>query len=293
MASQRSFAVAAEELLVFRRIRVSASTVRLHAQAVGESIGHEWNQLADQVRMKVAPGSGMTPRRLFKSMDAAKCHVGGEWRDAKLAAAYERSESAVVTRALYFASLECSKDFGVKAAALAHYAGGDACEDRQVIGDGAEWIWNETTKHDPTAVQTLDFYHLTEHLDEFANARFGERTASGRAWVTRQKGLLLSDDLASVLQDISTWHPTKAEDKTIRRKTLAYINQHSGRMAYGTLRAHGYDIGSGLIESGCKSVIKARMGGAGMRWEEPGAAAMLHLSAFWRSDRKKKFFDYT
>jgi hypothetical protein len=177
-------------------------------------------------------------------------------------------------------------------AALGHAAGGDVCTDRQMIGDGAEWIWNEATKHDPAAVQTLDFYHLAEHLEEYADARFGERTESGRNWVNRQKTSLLSDDLPSVLQDISNWHPTKAADKTIQRKTRDYINKHSGRMGYGTLREQGYDIGSGLIESGCKTIIKGRMGGAGMRWEVPGASAMLHLSAFSRSEHKKTFFDY-
>jgi transposase len=33
-----------------------------------------------------------------------------------------------------------------------------------VIGDGAKWIWNQVKELFPTAVQILDYYHLSEHL---------------------------------------------------------------------------------------------------------------------------------
>ena len=33
-----------------------------------------------------------------------------------------------------------------------------------VLGDGAEWIWNQASLHFPDAIQIVDLYHAREHL---------------------------------------------------------------------------------------------------------------------------------
>jgi len=35
-----------------------------------------------------------------------------------------------------------------------------------VIGDGAKWIWNQAMELFPTAVQVLDYYHLSQRLHQ-------------------------------------------------------------------------------------------------------------------------------
>jgi hypothetical protein len=55
-------------------------------------------------------------------------------------------------------------------------------------------------------------------------------------------------------------------------------------MDYPRYRANGWLIGSGHVESACKGVVGLRLKGAGMRWSEPGADAVCHLRALFKSD---------
>ena len=52
-------------------------------------------------------------------------------------------------------------------------------------------------------------------------------------------------------------------------------------MDYPTYRADGLSIGSGPIESACKRLVGGRLKGPGMRWNAPGADAILALRITW------------
>ena len=56
-------------------------------------------------------------------------------------------------------------------------------------------------------------------------------------------------------------------------------------MDYPTYQAKGWAIGSGPIESACKTVIGKRMKNGGMRWGEDGADEMCHLRPCSRAER--------
>ena len=56
---------------------------------------------------------------------------------------------------------------------------------------------------------------------------------------------------------------------------------------YPTYRAKGWAIGSGPIESACKTVIGKRMKNGGMRWSEDGGDEMCHLRALFASDENQ------
>ncbi len=49
--------------------------------------------------------------------------------------------------------------------------------------------------------------------------------------------------------------------------------------------ANGWLIGSGAVESACKTVVGQRLKLAGMRWGEDGADAVCHLRALFKSER--------
>ena len=54
-------------------------------------------------------------------------------------------------------------------------------------------------------------------------------------------------------------------------------------MDYPGYVAKGWQIGSGPVESACKTVVGQRLKGGGMRWGEGGADAVCHLRALFRS----------
>ena len=62
-------------------------------------------------------------------------------------------------------------------------------------------------------------------------------------------------------------------------------------MDYPSYLAKGWAIGSGPVESACKTVIGKRMKGGGMRWGEDGADEMCHLRALL-SGRDKQWDAY-
>jgi len=218
-------------------------------------------------------------------MDGAMIFVDGEWREAKLGCCYETGDSGVIN-ASYYATLHNSAVFGRKVRVLAHYSGLDRCSHTSVVADGARWIWQETGKYFPHSTQVLDFYHACEHLWQMANTRYGDGTSQAREWMKTQKEHLLDDKVDVVIKEVKAWKPRIAAKRELQRKLLEYLMTHRHRMMYASVEAKGYHIGSGVIEAGCKSVVKARMGGAGMRWSTRGAEAMLHLTANWHTSQQ-------
>ena len=69
-----------------------------------------------------------------------------------------------------------------------------------------------------------------------------------------------------------------------------YFVKHKQRMRYPELRAAGYHIGSGSVESACKRIISARLKQAGMIWTRDGAQAMAQLRATILSNRWDAFW---
>jgi hypothetical protein len=68
-------------------------------------------------------------------------------------------------------------------------------------------------------------------------------------------------------------------------KTEEYFGNNLHRMAYPEYQAEGWQIGSGVVESACKTVVGQRLKGAGMRWGEEGAHALCHVRALYRSEK--------
>ena len=59
------------------------------------------------------------------------------------------------------------------------------------------------------------------------------------------------------------------------------------RMEYPEYLAKGWCIGSGAVESACKTVVGQRLKLAGMRWGEDGADAVCHLRALFKGDAEQ------
>jgi hypothetical protein len=310
-SSYLPYRIAAQEMAAVCGIRLATSTVERYAQALGQRLRQEWEQLeqvreADDLPASALPVS-VRPSRLHVTMDGVMAHVGGDWHEVKLGCVYQTNAVGKAVRGRYMATLSASVSFGKRLRVLAHQAGGDRCRDVAVVADGADWIWQETGKHFPRSVQVVDFYHAAEHLWAYAHARFGEGTPAGKEgtpagkegtpaaseWMRVQKERLLWDKVAEVIADVSAWPAGKAADQELQRRLVGYLGKHRQRMRYQTFREAGYHIGSGVAESGCKNVVQQRMKGSGMRWSQEGAEAQLQLCAHWKSAGVKDFYAYT
>jgi hypothetical protein len=100
-----------------------------------------------------------------------------------------------------------------------------------------------------------------------------------QAWVKEAKGIRYEQGGTALLAHLrSLSAPAEAPVADELRKLINYFADNEHRTDYPSYRAHGWDIGSGPVESGCK-VVGDRLKRSGMRWVEAGAACVAPLRA--------------
>jgi hypothetical protein len=133
----------------------------------------------------------------------------------------------------------------------------------------------------------LDFYHVTEHLGDLARALYPGDESTREDWLAQWCGRLKHEGGEVVLDGLRTLVVAGREARKVYEEVVGYFENHVHRMDYPTYRAKGWAIGSGPVESACKTVIGKRMKGGGMRWGEDGADEMSHLRGLFCSGEKQ------
>jgi hypothetical protein len=138
----------------------------------------------------------------------------------------------------------------------------------------------------------LDYYHVAEYVAKLARAIHPEDDAAAKGWRENTCERLKSAGGAAVLADLRSLDlKGKRAARCVRDEVVRYFENQAHRMDYPTYLAKGWQIGSGPVESACKTVIGERMKGGGMRWGADGADAMSHLRAlFCSADRQWEGF---
>jgi hypothetical protein len=130
----------------------------------------------------------------------------------------------------------------------------------------------------------LDFYHAAEHLGDLARALHPTDEAIREDWVEAWSHRLKHEGGQAVLEQLQSLSMAGRESaRKVHGEVMGYFANHVHRMDYPTYRAKGWSIGSGPIESACKTVIGKRMKNGGMRWGGDGADEMCHLRALFSS----------
>lgn len=193
------------------------------------------------------------------------------------------------------AGLESAEDFWYRVYVTA-CQGGLSQQTRRVVvlGDGAEWIWNRASHFvggpGVEVVEIVDIYHAYEHLWAVGRALWDTPEAVS-AWVEPLKDALYTQGAPAVLAALDALVPP-ADAAQVGETTRAYFADNAARLDYPRFVAQQLPIGSGAVESLCKSLIAARLKHAGMRWTPAGAQAIATLralslsgawAAFWAS----------
>jgi hypothetical protein len=129
----------------------------------------------------------------------------------------------------------------------------------------------------------LDWYHASQHLHDYAKALQPRDAAACAAWARQAKDILYEQGGTALLTHLRE-QPASADAEVAEelRKLIGYFAGNEHRTDYPAYRSHGWDIGSGPTEAGCK-VVGARLKGSGMRWLEEGAAQVAPLRALYQS----------
>ena len=137
-------------------------------------------------------------------------------------------------------------------------------------------------------VVILDFYHAREHLGDLGRALYPGEEATRKEWLDQWCHRLKHEGGRLVLEALRSL-PTDGREsvRKVHGEVVGYFANHVHRMDYPSYRAKGWAIGSGPIESACKTVIGKRMKNGGMRWGERGADEMCHLRALFASGEQQ------
>ena len=154
------------------------------------------------------------------------------------------------------------------------------------LSDGGVGLEQFFQRFFPKAACILDFYHAKEHLVELAQAMYGENEPARRTWLDDVCHRLKHEGGPTVRRcleglDLGT---ASAMVREVHRQQVHYFRNHEHRMDYPTYVRNGWQIGSGPVESACKTVVGNRLKGGGMRWGEDGADAVCHLRALYLSE---------
>jgi hypothetical protein len=145
-----------------------------------------------------------------------------------------------------------------------------------ILGDGAAWIWNIASSKFPEATQIVDLYHAREHLHDLARLLEFMLADQKEAWLAARM-----DDLDYGYIDgicaAARAYPLVGGKKAGLDTALGYFENNAPRMRYHWFRQCGLFVGSGVVESGCKSVIGQRLKLSGMHWTAVGADAITTL----------------
>jgi hypothetical protein len=140
----------------------------------------------------------------------------------------------------------------------------------------------------PDLVVILDFYHAAAYLKELAWALYPQQEDQARQQAEQWCRLLKAEGGALTLEVLRHWEWPARQSAALRQQRARveeYFSNNLHRMEYPEYEAEGWQIGSGVVESACKTVVGQRLKGAGMRWSEAGAHALCHVRALYRSEK--------
>lgn len=299
LAAHLVFTEASDTLLDLCGLAVSASTVERVAVRVGEALR----------AVDLPPPSTAPPTRLYVSVDGTQTPLRDPWKrdgslgkllcrwgECKVAVVYASrpgkpgaggpgGDAGVAYRAFTGTMGDVNEFRPLVARLLAQCSVAQAAE-VVWLGDGAHWIWNLGAALGPGAVQILDYWHMTQHLYTVGQARYGGNEAAVKEWVHTCQAALDRDDVEAVLVSIRNWEPQSEAGREIRAREYEFFTRNTQRMQYGTFRAQGYHVGSGVMEASCRQVVAQRLHEAGMHWREETADAIVSLRAALLSSQR-------
>jgi hypothetical protein len=214
---------------------------------------------------------------IFAKRQRGRPAAAAQWDTRRLPAPHAR---------LLFGGIETAAHFGPR---IRRWAGRLGIRDPTavtVLGDGAEWIWNQAAVQLPGSAGLLDVYHAAEHLAGAAQVLYGEGAAAGAAWTDAGRQALLTGGAAGVQTHLRAARAgaRSGAARAALEEVAGYFGRRAAYLGYAARLAAGQSIGSGLVEGACKQVIGRRMKQTGARWRVRRANRMATLCCTFHGD---------
>lgn len=299
-----SYDVAAARLHEFCGLTVSDNTIRSVCYKTAGLIG-TWRNQSDQAVQDWTDGEGDWE---FQT-DGAFINTVDGWREMKLGIFARRHRASTAfdrecpdprshprlpaphLRWAFAEIAECDV-FSKRWRPLAGRLGLSDFTQLTVIADGAEWIWNAAEVQFGGSRGILDIYHALQRINEAARAIYGDGTEASREAMALAKERVYATGIAGVWEWIGL---VLTEENTDARQLITaglvtYFVKHLTHMNYAARREQGQNIGSGMVEGGCKQLIGRRLKQTGAKWQPQNANRMVELSCMVQTLQWEAYF---
>jgi hypothetical protein len=195
-----------------------------------------------------------------------------DWKEIRLAAAQVLGQTDTVYAATFGEVDEVGRRWGH----CARRAGRGLNSQIHALGDGAEWIRLQSREvFGPKGTFLCDYFHVSEYLAEAAPTC---RTKAPRGWRRTQQNRLKKGAAAKVIGALAEYLEPVGTDEELSpvRNCHRYLSNRTDCLDYPRALRLGLPIGSGMIESGHRHVLQARLKKAGA-WLMTNADQMANL----------------
>jgi hypothetical protein len=301
-----SFAEASEKVLPeMAGLHVAETTVQRTTEAVGERIAshrrsgrtfgfyHPWDWYKDAqghscayisldltgVRQQAKDGGAAEGRMPYVAM------VYNPVPELPEDCPYQPSAKATM-QARYLSGLYDLDELGLQLRKQAGQVGMDRAEVWIGLtdgGNGLEEFIRMNFPRDPVLI--LDFWHAADHLTELAKLLHPDNEEQRNALVTSWCHIMKHEGGPRIVDILRAYPlPRKKVVQEKHTEVVKYLTNNLHRMDYPQYLANGWMIGSGAVESACKTVVGQRLKQAGMRWRAYGTDSMCQLRALFKSE---------
>ena len=278
------FAHASREGGWLTRAVVSASVAERLTEAAGAAYVVEQTAAVEQLEQRPSAGP-VGPAVQQVSVDGAMISlVGKQWVEGKtlaLGTVVQEASGEVRARELsYFSRRIDHTEFRRLALVETYRRGVGTALVVVAVMEGAGWLQQFIDDHRPDAIRVLDFPHAVEYLTRASQEALGTATSASKAGLSQHAHALKHDGPDPVLTALRAL-PAGAH----RDAALDYLVPRLPQLQDPTVRAAGYPIGSGIVESANKVVVEDRLKGSGMHWAPQHVDPLLALRTIVCPDR--------
>lgn len=144
------------------------------------------------------------------------------------------------------------------------------------LADGSAHNWKFLSQHVTT--QIIDYWHAWQYIRPGLEILYPQEKKCKKQ-VTKWHDTLKEKEYSVYkLLNLFKKHRRLLKMRQVVNVTLeasiTYLTNHAEQMNYAHYLQEGYLIGSGVTESACKTLIKGRLGGCGMRWDQDNTRVM-------------------
>lgn len=259
--------------------------------------------MEDRAGIQLADGESLKDKRVVISIDGGRTRTkvykeerpskreqkfDSPWREPKLFVITTIDAKGKVNKEelpIYDSSFGDDETFGLLKEYLKRLKVEEA-ENVQFIADGAPWIWNRAKPmllslgvKSENIIETLDYYHAMEHLNEMV------------AYVEKEQRPILYKEMKEALwagniNELEKLVIQGIPDVDTRSFTpFKYFYKNRERIGYQSLKEQKRPLGSGVIESGIRRIINLRFKSPSTFWYPENVEKLILMRAIALSGR--------